>query len=489
MIIHLYFHTTKFIFTPETKGIFSMKPILSRHVLLPLMSIITFMLSIVVFFAAWLMCNGNRLASAPNPRMSPIVEAIRKAIPAVVNISTERIIGTVPKQNDTSFMGASGEVVKSNDQNRSYSLGSGCVISRTGIVLTNAHVVQRASKINIKLSDNRIYQGRVFAEDSLNDIALVMIEDPPSNLTEISCECGAKPMLGESVIALGNPFGLDSSVTRGVISALDRKFTQEGNIIFSDIIQTDAVVYPGNSGGPLINQSGNMIGMNVAFHKSAHGISFAIPLPRIEYVIAKWLIPERTDNLSFGLIPDVAVSESGAREFIIADVIQSSPAEKAGLRKGDIITSIDGERFPCILFLSRKLISVKENKEVRISLKSGKTVSVTPVRMQNYDGVMQAKQKLGIEVNELNSNIAQLLGFSMTSGVVVSAVLNGGDDEMKRGDIIFSIDDFVIHSMDDLSRVLARYQTGNQVNITLMSFPGEGGKQKPVKKTIDFTIR
>lgn len=488
MIIHLYFLTTKFIFTPETKGIFSMKPILSRHVLLPLMSIITFMLSIVVFFAAWLMFSGNRIPGASNPRMSPIVEAIRKAIPSVVNISTERVIGTTSKPSGTSFMGASSEIVKSQDQNRSYSLGSGCVISSAGIVLTNAHVVQRASKINIKLSDNRIYQGLVFAEDSLNDIALVMIEDPPSNLAEISCEYGAKPMLGESVIALGNPFGLDSSVTRGVISALDRKFTQEENVMFSDIIQTDAVVYPGNSGGPLINQSGNMIGMNVAFHKSAHGISFAIPLPRIERVIAKWLIPERTDNLFFGVIPDEIVSESGIREFVVADIIPLSPAEKAGLRKGDIITSIDGERFPCLLSLSRKLISVKENKEVRVSLKSGKTLSVTPVRMENYDGVMQAKQKLAIEVNELNSNIAQLLGFSMTSGVVVSAVLNGGG-EIKRGDIIFSIDDFVIHSMNDLSSVLARYQPGDSVDITLMSFPGDGAKQKPVKKTIDFTIR
>lgn len=466
-----------------------MKPILSRHILLPLMSMIMFMLSIIVFSAAWFMCSGNRMPGASNPRMSPIVEAIRKAIPSVVNISTERIIGTAPKLGDATFMGASSEVVKTNDRNSSYSLGSGCVISKTGIVLTNAHVVQRASKINIKLSDNRIYQGRVFAEDSLNDIALVMIEDPPSNLVEISCEYGAKPMLGESVIALGNPFGLDSSVTRGVISALDRKFTEEGNIIFSDIIQTDAVVYPGNSGGPLINQSGNMIGMNVAFHKSAHGISFAIPLPRIERIIAKWLIPERTDNLSFGLIPDVMISESGATEFVIADVIPSSSAEKAGLRKGDIITSINGERFPCILFLSRKLISVKENNEVRISLKSGKTVSVTPVKMENCDGIMLAKQKLGMEVNELNANIAGFLGFSMTSGVVVSAVLDGGGDEITRGNIIFSIDDFVIHSMNDLSSVLARYQAGDQVNITLMSFPGDGAKQKPVKKTVDFTIR
>ena len=237
--------------------------------------------AIILIFAAFLHFHRSetpvnvpvRLRSNPAPdRRNEVVRAIEKALPAVVNISTQRVIDSENLSDSDDFSALQrlfDKFLRSQKSSASYSLGSGCIIDPSGLIVTNAHVVERAAKIMITLNGGRNFEAEIVADNPLHDIALLKIRNPPRGLTAICCDDSGRLYLGETVIAVGNPFGLDSSITVGALSGTRRRFTYQGHVIFSDILQTDAIVYPGNSGGPLINIEGNMIGMNMSSYENA----------------------------------------------------------------------------------------------------------------------------------------------------------------------------------------------------------------------------
>ncbi len=427
-------------------------------------------------------------------RRTPVVEATEKAMPSVVNISTERVMTksfspwNVGSSGDP-FDGMLEDFVKRQGNQVSYSLGSGSIIDSSGLVVTNAHVVHRASKITVTLNDGRSFEAREMAGDYLNDLSLLQIINPPADLKAIETAAPGDLLLGETVVAVGNPFGLDSSITHGVLSATGRKLTFEGKVVFSDIIQTDAAVYPGNSGGPLINIEGRMIGINMAFHKDAPGIGFAIPLARVENALAKWLIPERFSNICLGIVPAVRPSKSGAPEIYLADVIKESSAEKAGLKPGDVLVSFQGAPLRDLLAFGKSLIRLKEGQEASLGLAGGREVKLKMFCMMLKDGKTAARNRLGLGLQELTPQLASALGYPFDGGLIVSDLLAGLPPGVERGDMLARLGESPVHSWDDVARALEGRPYGDKLEAVFVSISIRNGVGYLTKKLIDLTVK
>ncbi len=428
-------------------------------------------------------------------RKTPVVLAVQKALPSVVNIGTERILSRSFSPWGSNggldpFDGQLDEFFQRQRDQRSYSLGSGSVIDEeNGLVVTNAHVVHRAAKITVTLNDGRNFQAKELAGDYLNDISLLQITKPPSGLKPIETARPYDLLLGESVMAVGNPFGLDSSITYGVVSATARRLTFEGKSLFSDIIQTDAAVYPGNSGGPLINLDGQMIGMNMAFHKDAPGIGFAIPLARIENALAKWLTPERFSNTCLGLIPGMRRGDDGEPEIFVADVIKNSPAEKAGLKKGERITTFQGERFDDLLAFSKRLVRLKTGESASFELADGRSVKI-PLRCQVFkDGKSAARDRLDLGLQELTPNLASALGYPFDGGLIVSDMGRESASGVERGDMLVRLGETPIHSWADIARALEGKSYGDKIQAVFISVSVRNGVGFLAKKLVELNVR
>jgi S1-C subfamily serine protease len=423
-------------------------------------------------------------------RITPTVQAIAKVLPSVVNLSTEKIIdSTVPglENQNNPFNIAPEENLF--DKQRGYSLGSGCIIDLAGLIVTNAHVVYRAIKINVTLHDGRSYLAEVLAADDLNDLALLKINGVNGDLKPIPLAAPGDLLLGETVIVLGNPFGLGSTISQGVLSAVGRKVTHNEQVIFSDLLQTDAAVYPGSSGGPLINITGSMIGINTAILKDAKSIGFAIPLQRVENVLAQWLIPERFANVSLGIIPAVQRMKDGDLVIFLKDVIKDSPAWNEGLRSGARIIKVDGVELTGLMTLSRKLWQMQAGDSIIITTGEDKEFKLKVEKMLPADGGKQAEIKLGITVQPLTKELAQALHYPFSGGMVISGLPESGIKGVERGDILLRLGDITVNSTDDITRAMQNRHFGDTVPALLVSVHNEYGRYFLQRKSISLQIK
>ena len=273
-------------------------------------------------------------------RITPAVRAVSKALPLVVKIGSEKYTQFDDPYADffSNFFGKHYNVAKEY-----YPLGSGVIISENGLILTNYHVVRRAGTVLVRLWDGQQFVASIVGFDQPNDLCLLKLQgDFQAKPLNAATMAKANDLyLGETVITIGNPFGLEHSVSQGVLSAFNRSFT-EGDISFSDILQTDAAINPGNSGGPLVNLDGELIGLNLAIRDDAQGIGFAVPLARIELFLAHWLLPSHFTDTYLGLeanIPEIAYRNG----LVLPALIPGSPLDKAGLKEGDTVASINGQ--------------------------------------------------------------------------------------------------------------------------------------------------
>ena len=427
---------------------------------------------------------SSREEALPSARVTPVVKAVREALPSVVNLSTEKVLDADASSGQTR---SASENTNGNDK----SLGSGSIIDASGLVVTNSHVVHSASIIWITLSDGQKYPAEEIANDELCDLALLRMLKAPKDLKLKSINT-AEPgdlLLGETVIAVGNPYGLGSSISQGVLSAIDRKLAYNGKTVFSDIIQTDAAVYPGNSGGPLINLDGRMIGINTAIHKEARGIGFAIPLMRVENTLAKWLIPEVSNNAYLGIVPGCRRNKEGEFEIFIADVAKDSPAWEAGLRGGELIRKFDEEKVTDLLELSRKLWRLKNGDRVSITLDNNLKYDLKLEDVKLNEGKALARKRLGISVQELTPQLAKALGYPFDGGLIVSDISDGELEGIQRGDVISRLGDVSIHNAADISRALKKISSGGQLSGVLISVNEHDGKPGLQKKNVEFKVK
>jgi S1-C subfamily serine protease len=425
-------------------------------------------------------------------RITPTVRAVAKVMPAVVNLSTEKIIESYPRKNlsrdyDDFFDFAPEKLFLG--KKHGYSLGSGSIIDSSGLILTNAHVVQRAIRIRVTLNDGSNYWAKVIATDDLNDIALLKITGLKK---ELSCIKFAEPgdlILGETVIVVGNPFGLGSSISRGVLSAIGRKVTFQGQILFSDILQTDAAVFPGSSGGPLININGRMIGVNAAILREAQGIGFAIPLQRVENILARWLIPERFRDITLGLVPGVKRMKNGKLLFFLQDVIKDSPAWEAGLRPGSVITEFNDAPVKNLMDICLMLWKMKSGQEVSLKDHHSRNYTLTAERILPTNANRLAEIKLGIGVQPLTTELASALGYPFKGGLIISDLSNQDLKDIERGDMLIQLGDISIHNLNDLSRALRNTHFGQKIPAVLLSLHQYMGRFYLQKKLSTLTVR
>ena len=415
------------------------------------------------------------------PSLSSIVS---KVAPAVVNISTVRVVrgpGPVFKY----FFGPfeEGDPFKEfferffgdipQREFRQKSLGSGFIISKDGYILTNNHVVEKATEIRVRLLNKEQFEAKVIGRDPKTDIALIKIK---ANHSLSAATLGDSDALrvGDWVIAIGNPFGLGHTVTVGIISAKERII---GAGPYDNFLQTDAAINPGNSGGPLVNLEGKVVGINTAIVAQAQGIGFAIPINMAKYILSQlkergkvmrgWLgvmIQEVTPEIAHAL---------GLKEVkgaLVADVTPGSPADKADIRRGDVIIEYNGKKIEEMNELPRLVANTPVGKSVPIKIwRNGKikqlTVKVGELEEKVAKGERRyAPQDLGLKVEELTPYLAQRLGVKRIHGVIITYVVPGSpahEAGLSRGDIILKINRHPIEDLNDYQEVINSAKPGD----------------------------
>lgn len=267
-------------------------------------------------------------ADATSLRRTPIVEAIEKAAPAVVNIQGRKTI-----RSDQLEGGGADPFRQVNG------MGTGIIIDSRGYILTNFHVVESVELIQVTLADKRTFQGRLVSHDPASDLALIKI-GTAEPLPTIPIGVSSDLMLGEPVIAVGNAFGYEHTVTRGIISSLHREVQVSVTQEYHDLIQTDASINPGNSGGPLLNIDGQMIGINVAVRIGAQGIGFAIPVDETVEIAARLLNVERIERVVHGVVGRTEKIDTD-RYFVVTRVRENTAAAQSGLQPRDVIAAVE----------------------------------------------------------------------------------------------------------------------------------------------------
>jgi serine protease Do len=380
------------------------------------------------------------------------VNLVKVVTPAVVNISTISKKKVVPPLFEMSpFFGEFFEEAPSGPRYRKESsLGSGFIINRDGYIITNDHVVRDAESIQVKLSNEKIYDAKIVGGDPKSDIAVIRInaKDP---LPVAVLGDSDKLQVGQWAVAIGNPFGLDRTVTVGVVSATGR--SNMGIETYENFIQTDASINPGNSGGPLLNVNGEVIGINTAIVAAGQGIGFAIPVNMakqvVEQLIRKGSVTRAWLGVAIQPVTEEIAASFGlekAKGALISDVMAGSPAEKAGLRQGDILVTFDGKEVKDARQLQLAVGEAPVGKQVTAEIfRDGKLQKVT-LLLASSDSVEARKPRpakaaagwLGLDVDELPRGKAQ----AGITGVIVTAVepdSAAAASGIQRGDIIVSV--------------------------------------------------
>ncbi len=343
-------------------------------------------------------------------------------------------------------------------------MGTGVVIDGRGYILTNYHVVERVKEIRVTLADKSSHVATLVSHDSKTDLAVIKI-NTDRKLPVITIGTSSDLMPGEPVVAVGNAYGYEHTVTRGIISALHRTVQVSDSQNYRDLIQTDASINPGNSGGPLFNIDGEMIGINVAVRAGAQGIGFAIPVDLAMGVAADLMSVERLEHVWHGIVAKSATGE----KCVVEDLDEESPAAKCGLRAGDVITSVVDETVTRPLDVERSLLGRRAGEDVPITVqRNGEPVTVTltlgtaPKRMTDSELVWSA---LGLRLEPAAPSQLKSYQKQYRGGMVVTAVRNDGpaaQEGIKRGDILLGMDVFETISLENVAYVVKKTETAAQ---------------------------
>ena len=373
---------------------------------LPLAAMKTFVATAIALFAV----AGSAAGADPFLRHTATVDVVRKVGPSVVNITTEQIVaGGSPFRpfSDPFFDRFFQDFFEPRAPQTLKSLGSGVLIDAERHVLTNEHVINRASRIRVTLADGREFDAKLVGADPNNDLAVLRVESkealpwvPPASSSDI--------MVGEPVIAIGNPFGLSNTVTTGVISAADRSIRTEDRV-YHGFLQTDASINPGNSGGPLLNAEGSLIGINTAIYGGAQGIGFAIPIDVAKRVVTQLIAHGEVAPTSLGFevqevdrrMVEVMEIPPGVAGALVSNVRKGGPAARAGVVGGDLVTHLAGQSVKSARDFYEVLGSLTEGEPVEVRLwreKSERTVQVNAEALPPGEVDALAERLLGLRL-------------------------------------------------------------------------------------------
>ncbi len=407
--------------------------------------------------------------AAAQPSDDPVVRAVQRAVPAVVNISTMEIVKTRHRFGDPFFDRFFSDFFDRwpQEEERLSSLGSGVIIDgRAGHVLTNHHVVANASKVTVTLSDGSELPAVVIGSDPASDLAVLKI-DTRQELPTIELGDSDKLMIGQRLIAIGNPFGLSHTVTTGVLSAVNRTFRVDGTLYFG-FLQTDAAINPGNSGGALLDDSGRLVGINTAIYARAEGIGFAIPINKVRRIAAELINHGRVRTPWLGLSVQTLTAELRAyfpapqgKGVIVTRVESDSPAERAGLYKDDVVIAVGAMRIASREGFHRAAADYPPGYPMNLTVfRGGRKIALklTPTVLPAHKARDKALSLLGFLVERLDYFTARKWGIPPGNGVKVSRVLNGSPAArigLRRGDVLLAINDQPVDSPEKYSNIVA----------------------------------
>ena len=411
-------------------------------------------------FAGWLCCTAVLASPLPgSPRYTPVVSVVEKSQAAVVNITCTQIRGQNVSPLDL-FFGLPQEFGRRPRLQRRASLGSGVIVDgKEGLVLTNAHVIANSDEIMVHLQDGRSFQAVVRGAEPDFDIALLAIKGA-KNLPELPLGNSKDLSPGETVIAIGNPFGFSHTVTTGVVSALGRTITCQSGTL-TDLIQTDAAINPGNSGGPLLDLEGHLVGINTATDTRAEGIGFAIPINKARRVMESLVQKEHISPYWLGLLAEDLDGQTAwtlgleaSHGILITAVYANTPADRAGIIPGDILVAINereiNDRRDYVSFLRNqtgdplKLVLLREGKNL--------TLNVQPAPFDNATVQNLMEERWGIRISETRGS------------VVLQNVRHGSAAAFLRpGDRILAVGGHAIKSADDLFQAFRRERMAGQI--------------------------
>lgn len=426
-------------------------------------------------------------ATAPAGAQTPLSfsDLTERVKPAVVNISTTKTVkgggiyrspfGNSPFGDDF-FERFFGDMP--TREFKQQSLGSGFIISNDGYIFTNNHVVEKADKIIVKVSDGNKYEAKVIGTDANTDIALIKIK-PQASLPVAEIGDSEKVKVGEWVIAIGNPFGLEATVTAGIVSAKGRVI---GAGPYDNFIQTDASINPGNSGGPLYNMEGKVIGINTAIVQQAQGIGFAIPINMAKTILNDlktkgkvtrgWLgvsVQDISDDLAANL------NHKNKNGALISDVFKGDPADKAGIKVGDIITEIDGKPIKDSHDLLMAIASLQVGQKINVkAVRDGREISFRVTVGERKDNVALDTDKpdistrqFGIAVQDVTPDLARQLGISRNSVIVTDVESGSPADEagIQPQDVIVQVNRVKISSAKEFEQEMTKAAAKKSVTL------------------------
>lgn len=400
--------------------------------------------------AATILACGCLVASAQasSLRRSAIVEAVAKARPSVVNIHGRK---SVPVEYDSNGSEAGSQV---------NGMGTGIVIDQRGYIITNYHVVEGVSRIRVTMADSSTAIAQLVANDPRTDLAIIKIQ-PEAPMPVIQIGTSEDLMPGETVVAVGNAYGYEHTVTQGIISALHRTVQVSDYQKYMDLIQTDASINPGNSGGPLLNIDGDMIGINVAVRVGAQGIGFAIPINEALDVAADLMSAERLSQVVHGARIDTQYDHHVSR-VVVTSVREGSPAAKAGLRSGDVVQAVANQPTSRRLDFERAFLDRSVGEEVAVDVeRAGEPLHLSLVLGEGTGlrttATDQAWEQIGLRLSPVSANTFRKYGTRYRGGLKIVSVRPDSpafDHGIRRGDILVGMHKWETISLDNISYIL-----------------------------------
>ena len=400
--------------------------------------------------------TGELKTDTTDVRRDATVTAVERTMPSVVSIATETLV----KVSDP-FEEFYREFYGQSPTRAQHNLGSSVIIDEDGYLITNDHVVRRADKIQIQLATTReVFDAKLIASDPKNDIALLKITAPAGvKFSAIKFAPDNDLLLGETVLALGNPFGLGGSISRGILSAKNRVIPAEGQELnMQNWLQTDAAINPGNSGGPLVNLRGELIGVNVAVldqsgGRIARGIGFAIPVQQVNDALANAFTPESAKQLWFG-----AHVNAGTKPLVITSVQAGSPAALAGLKVADVVLKVNGTA-PKGFVEFNELLANSPQPNVALAISRNgepKNLAVRLVPEKEFFNAELVQKKTGLALQEITPQLASTLGLGATTGFIVAGVETNSPAaaSLQRGAVITAIDGQLPADITTIAKIL-----------------------------------
>jgi serine protease Do len=447
------------------------------------------------WFVAWFALSLS-VGTTANAALPDFTDLVAKSTPAVVNITTivdgkPQAQAQIPDEMRQFFKQFGMPEPSSPGNGHSAPMrgqGSGFIISADGYILTNAHVVADADEVTVKLNDRREFRAKVIGSDKTTDVALIKIK--ADNLPQVSIGDPNQLKVGEWVLAIGEPFGFENSVTAGIVSAKGRALPQDNYVPF---IQTDAAVNPGNSGGPLINMRGEVVGINsqiVSRSGGYMGLSFAIPIDvamntaeqiKVNGKVSRGRIGVSIQNVDAELAESFGLKKAGGA--LVSEVEPGSPAEKAGVEVSDIILQYDGKPIERSFDLPRLVGSTKPNSTVKIAVwRKGQMHELTvqvgemPSDKAGVDGKGKTKMA-GLIVTPLNPDQKRQLGIQ--SGVLVDEAQGiAARAGVQAGDVIMAVGNTAVNNARDLAREL---DAKSHKTVALLIKRGDGTSYIPLR--------